>query len=564
MTGQTPHNAPPTIEQLEHELLHTSDPRLQLPLLHSLGVACISCRPESGRRYAREQLRLAKNLGEAEWMIRGYVLLSDWATIRARFLRALHYLEQAEALLKEHPGCSKEQALVYRKLGRTCIQLGRSRQALVAFNRALSAVGDDAETFDAAATYAAAGNYFQSFGQSTRALALFQQARRVFESLGFLRGVGDMLSQIGSIHSIFGDPEESLAHYSEGRAMARRSGDRHLEAFICKMTGDAYVVMNEFRDALDPYETAGRYFHELGDTFQWGQVLCRIGHVYASLDDFRSASRYCRQALAFYENSGNRQGRAFALTGIAEIQLYQKKHRAAVENFRKALELFIQLGQPVQQSFVHRAMARTFEEMGRVGDSLGHYKRYMQFEQEFAGSRVRQDLALIELEDQARELERAGESQRSRARRLESRATAREKELTVASFHLQQDRKLLEELRTRLNTLEGPPDEEVRQQIGDVIREVDRNLQCVEVRESLGHRFDDLASDFVAKLSGMNPSLTSAEKRVCMLLRINLANKEIALVLGVSPRTLEGQRLSIRRKLGLDRKDSLVGFLSGV
>ena len=554
----------PTIQKLQHELEHTADPRRRLPLLHKLGIAYNPVQPETGRSYARDQLRLAKELEDVKWTIRGYVLLSDWATIRAHYLRARRYLEQARSLVHEHPEGRDETALVYRKLGRTYIQLGKSGQALAAFNRALSVVGDAGETFDAAATYAAAGTYFQNFGQSARALGLFQQALRIFKMLDFPRGVGDMLSRIGSIHCFFGNPKESLENYRAGRDIVRKSGDRHLEALICKMMGDAYVMLEEFRQSLGPYETALRFFQELGDSFQWGQTLSRIGHVYASLADFQAASRHCHQARVFFERVGNDQGLADALTGVAEIQLYQKKYDAAVETFRRALELFARLGQPAQQSFVHKALAQTFEEMGRMEDSLEHYKLYMQFEHEIAGARVRQDLALIELEDRTREMERTGEHQRSRVEHLEQHAKARENELTVASLHLEQDKKLLEELRTRLSELQGVRSAEVKGQIADVVKEVDRNIERARTRESLCHRLENLSRDFVARLSHQCASLTSAEMRVCMLLKVNLSNKEIALLLGVSPRTLEGQRLSIRKKLGLKRKTNLISFLAAV
>jgi DNA-binding CsgD family transcriptional regulator len=54
----------------------------------------------------------------------------------------------------------------------------------------------------------------------------------------------------------------------------------------------------------------------------------------------------------------------------------------------------------------------------------------------------------------------------------------------------------------------------------------------------------------IAALIGAIPNLSPAELRVCLLVLEEKSTKEIAGELGVSIRTVQNQRYSIRRKLG--------------
>jgi DNA-binding CsgD family transcriptional regulator len=55
--------------------------------------------------------------------------------------------------------------------------------------------------------------------------------------------------------------------------------------------------------------------------------------------------------------------------------------------------------------------------------------------------------------------------------------------------------------------------------------------------------------------------LTKTELRICAFLKMNLTSKEVAAIINTSPLTINSHRYSIRKKLGLDSKDSIFEFL---
>ncbi len=62
-------------------------------------------------------------------------------------------------------------------------------------------------------------------------------------------------------------------------------------------------------------------------------------------------------------------------------------------------------------------------------------------------------------------------------------------------------------------------------------------------------------------MNDLSNNFTSKDIRYCAYIRMNLASKEIATMLGVSYRTVQGIRGRVRKKLKLDTNTDLALFL---
>lgn len=78
----------------------------------------------------------------------------------------------------------------------------------------------------------------------------------------------------------------------------------------------------------------------------------------------------------------------------------------------------------------------------------------------------------------------------------------------------------------------------------------------------LEQHLEHLTSQFGAKITDPQFKLTTREMRICDLIKGGLSSKEIGLLLSISPRTVEGFRTRIRKKLGITNKSvNLANFL---
>ncbi len=73
--------------------------------------------------------------------------------------------------------------------------------------------------------------------------------------------------------------------------------------------------------------------------------------------------------------------------------------------------------------------------------------------------------------------------------------------------------------------------------------------------------FDSVHPDFFRKLKQLSAELTENDLRLCAYIRIGLRAKQIAEMLSVSPDSVNSNRYRLRKKLGLQRGDSLDDFI---
>jgi len=76
--------------------------------------------------------------------------------------------------------------------------------------------------------------------------------------------------------------------------------------------------------------------------------------------------------------------------------------------------------------------------------------------------------------------------------------------------------------------------------------------------------FSQMHGNFFEKLMLRCPDFTKSELQVASMIRLNLSTKEIARLINQSPATIESTRHHIRKKLGLDQKESLTASLISI
>ena len=81
---------------------------------------------------------------------------------------------------------------------------------------------------------------------------------------------------------------------------------------------------------------------------------------------------------------------------------------------------------------------------------------------------------------------------------------------------------------------------------------------------AIPNEFQLVHRDILKKLSKHYPSLTSMERKVCVLLREGLSTKQMADLLKASTRTIETHRYEIRKKMKIEPGMSLTTTLAGM
>lgn len=162
-------------------------------------------------------------------------------------------------------------------------------------------------------------------------------------------------------------------------------------------------------------------------------------------------------------------------------------------------------------------------------------------EQETRIANLEQDKLKLELEHKTQEMANLLITLSSKHETLLSFKAELKK--LYANFHGEAaDRKQILALQTRINTA----------------------LQAEDVMERIEKEFDLVHNNFIKQLRQTYPDLSRNELMMCMYIRMNLSNKEIAPLMNMSTRGVETLRYRMRRKMGLERENSLTDFLGSI
>jgi len=90
---------------------------------------------------------------------------------------------------------------------------------------------------------------------------------------------------------------------------------------------------------------------------------------------------------------------------------------------------------------------------------------------------------------------------------------------------------------------------------------ISQDLSIDRDREKFQMHISEQNSNFIHRVSETFPSMTENEKRLAVLLRLNLSSKEIASILNISPKSVEMNRYRLRKKLKVNPKVSINDFI---
>ena len=94
-----------------------------------------------------------------------------------------------------------------------------------------------------------------------------------------------------------------------------------------------------------------------------------------------------------------------------------------------------------------------------------------------------------------------------------------------------------------------------------LLKKIESNVSNLEFWNIYQKNFDLIHDHFFRNLRDRYPALTASDLKFCALLRLNLSTKDIAKFTNLTIRGVEAARYRLRKKFGLNEKDSLIEFL---
>lgn len=150
--------------------------------------------------------------------------------------------------------------------------------------------------------------------------------------------------------------------------------------------------------------------------------------------------------------------------------------------------------------------------------------------------------------------------------KLEAEVQHKNEELALATMHLVQKGEMIATIQEALERMlekEQQP-ATLRDELRRLLRMLQFDTRTDQDWEQFAVHFDQVYRDFLQRLRERFPQLSPNDYRLCAYLRMNLNTKEIAHLMNISVRGVEGSRYRLRRKLNISNEAHLVDFLMGI
>jgi DNA-binding CsgD family transcriptional regulator len=169
--------------------------------------------------------------------------------------------------------------------------------------------------------------------------------------------------------------------------------------------------------------------------------------------------------------------------------------------------------------------------------------------------------AKIKLEQD--ELEK--EIERLKMEKLKMSLLTKDKELLNNSFQVVRKNKILNGIIQKIkNVKEAALDEATKLELNKLNKSISKELDSDKSWKELEKHIKNVHFDFLKRLKEKFPAISSRELDLSTYLLLNMSSKEIAEIMNISFAGVELARYRLRKKMGLQRSENLVGFLMSI
>lgn len=429
------------------------------------------------------------------------------------------------------------------------------------------------------------GQLYYKIKTPESAIARHEKALSLYSEVMDWHGIAKSKGFIGGMHEKMGDYSLALAYQNESLEMFKSQGDHADMAFVLENIGSIYEDLERFDSAFFYFDQAYAYNLSAGDSADLIGNLNNLGDVFRKSGNQDSALVYTQKALELSERLGNSYQKRSALVDLAKANDLMGNHAQAysyLEEVRQLSEVIFseeaarQLAVKEAQYEVNQKIAQIaqLQQVSRADARIRWLLIFLLLV--LAGLawaminrqklKIRNSKDLLARQQELLEMkEKLIATEKENINLLEARMAteveAQSKALTAQTLHVLDKNQMLEEIQDKLKKILEEDLKEQKKKIRNLIKQIDYNFSQDTDWDDFKFSFEKVHQDFFKKLNQPGNELTPGELKLASLMRMNLSSKEIASTLGISLESLRISRYRLRKKLNLDKGESLQQFL---
>ncbi len=444
-----------------------------------------------------------------------------------------------------HPTNKKQMAQLCSLMGRVYSKLGDYNKAIELNDKATSIFKSIGDSTSVAGCYNERGVMHHFMSEFTVAERFFQRALAINRAQ---RNLKEIATNLNNLCLYRGNTEEKLSFIQEAITINKNLDAQWSLGENYNNMGKQYYYDKQYSKALEALHKAYEYAHNIGarelicDNYEYSSM------VYAAIGDYAQAYKYLdkRYHLGKELQSSNK------LRNIEQEISYKR-----YQDQKYATEM-------QEQTYKIELLKRNLWLLGSVlilgiAFSIFLYKWYKR----------RKDLQLIEARYQLQLSEKEVAELRMHQQELELQnvnnalATSRQEATSFAVF-LKSRNELLDKIREMVKEEYKMDAQAITPHLKKINAFISQSQSGDKTNSALLTNIDDKSNEFLQRLVAIHPKLTQGEKYLATLLRVNLSTKEISMLTGTTPKTINMNRYRLRKSLNLSSEEDLTDYLQNI
>lgn len=444
-----------------------------------------------------------------------------------------------------NPANKQQSAQLYSLMGRVYSKLGDYNKAIELNDKATSifkAIGDSASV---AGCYNERGVMHHFMNEFVVAERFFLRALAINRAQ---RNLKEIATNLNNLCLYQGNTEEKLSFIQEAITINKNLDAQWSLGENYNNMGKQYYYDKQYSKALETLHKAYEYAHNIGarelicDNYEYSSM------VYAAIGDYAQAYKYLEkmQHLSKELQSSNK------LRNIEQEISYKR-----YQDQKHATEM-------QEQTYEIELLKRNLWLLGSIlilglAVSIFLYKWY----------KSRKDLQLIEARYQLQLSEKEVSELKMHQQELELQNvhnaldTSRQEATSFAVF-LKSRNELLNKIRTMVKEGYKIDPQNITPHLKRINAFISQSQGGDKTNSTLLTNIDDKSNEFLQRLVAIHPKLTQGEKYLATLLRVNLSTKEISMLTGTTPKTINMNRYRLRKSLNLSSEKDLTDYLQNI
>ncbi len=354
--------------------------------------------------------------------------------------------------------------------------------------------------------------------------------------------------------------DSALRYYQSGLNLATNDHNTAWQSIIEGNIGTLYFLTNRGKEAR-PYLEKELVRGSSNDLLSAAAASLNLAELDESDHDIAGAMKKTFDARSFSERARNRDPRL--LKRIYDVMMRLQKGSG---NYQLALTYADSaklLSDCIQAKFSNAILAKAQQKMNeeRYESELQASKKFNRYIQIslVAGILLLAVISLLFISRQKIKYKRKQESVEAEKRQIEKDLQAAKNELALFTKHIEEKNTLLEQFEELEHLTQK--DEDKYHTLAQLERSV---LLTDDQWNEFTLLFEKVHGNFLRRLKDKFPNISPAEIRIIALSKLNLSNKAMAGMLGITPDAVRMNKHRIRKKFQLEEDTDFGQFLQNI